>query len=87
MGSKGVTRQDVDRAGGTLRSGSSNVFVNNHQAVRIGDTVEGHGDHGTNSMSTGSGTVFVNGIPVSRAGDIAQCRDTATGSPNVLAGD
>ena len=87
MTSKGITRQDVDAAGGTLRSGSSNVFVNSHQAVRIGDTVEGHGDHGTNSMKTGSHTVFVNNKPVSRAGDIAQCDDTATGSSNVFAGD
>lgn len=84
----GVTRKDSDTAGGTLVSASGNVFVNGKGAVRIGDSVAGHGTapHNSPTMAEGSSTVFVNGIPVCRAGDKATCGDAATGSGNVFAG-
>jgi len=84
----GISRKDVDSAGGTLVGGSSDVFVNGSGAVRIGDAVAGHGlpPHASPTMAEGSSTVFVNGIGVCRAGDAATCGHTASGSSNVFAG-
>ena len=84
----GVTRKNADSAGGKLIEGSSNVFVNGNQVVRIGDAVESHGDspHNSAKMIEGSSTVFVNGIAVCRSGDEASCGHSASGSSNVIAG-
>jgi len=84
----GVTRKTIDFAGGALKEGSPNVFVNGKEAVRVGDEVTPHGDSPHNSavMSEGSSTVFVNGIALCRAGDAASCGDNASGSDNVFAG-
>lgn len=84
----GVTRKTADTAGGVLKEGSPNVFVNGKEAVRVGDEVTSHGDSPHNSavMSEGSSTVFVNGIAICRAGDAASCGDIASGSDNVIAG-
>lgn len=84
----GIARKDTDTAGGTIVGGSSDVFIENKGAVRIGDAVTGHGlgKHAGPKMETGSGTVFVNGIAVCRAGDTADCGHAATGSGTVSAG-
>lgn len=84
----GITRKSLDSAGGVLIEGSSNVFVNNASAVRIGDAVQGHGEppHDSPVMATGSSTVFVNGIGVCKEGDLATCGHPSTGSSDVFAG-
>lgn len=87
----GVSRKNVDSAGGIIFEGSDNVFVNGAGAVRIGDGVTphppGNSPHVANPvMVEGSSTVFVNGIGVCRAGDAASCGHTASGSGNVNAG-
>lgn len=84
----GVTRKQVDIAGGVLLEGSSNVFVNGKNIVRIGDKVASHGvsNHSAVRMVQGSSTVFCNGKPVCRRGHIASCGHQATGSSNVFLG-
>ena len=39
----GVTRKEIDTAGGKLLEGSSTVFVNGYPMVRLGDRVDNHG--------------------------------------------
>lgn len=82
----GVTRLGLDSAGGTLISGSDNVYINSANAVRIGDVVASHGDnpHTSPVMATGSSITFVNGIPLCRTGDSATCGHLATGSSDVF---
>jgi len=83
----GILRKNIDFAGGLLSTGSPNVFINGASVVRIGDTVNQHGDHSTSAMITGSSKVFVNGVGICRAGDMASCGDYGTGgSPNTFAG-
>ena len=85
----GISRKNVDSAGGLAISGSSNVRVNGAGVVRIGDTIQGHGVglHGKPPvMISGSLTVKANGIGVCRAGDTAECGHTISGSSNVNAG-
>jgi len=85
----GVSRKDVDAAGGTNIAGSSNVFANGAGVVRIGDAVAGHGiaAHAGPVMAAGSGSVFANSIGICRAGDPASCGDADSGSSNVFIGD
>ena len=86
----GISRKDIDSAGGTFTSGSSDVFINGHSAVRVGDSVMSHpGGFPHNKppvMVTGSSTVFVNGKPLCRAGDSAECGHKASGSIDTFAG-
>ena len=84
----GITRRQIDAAGGSLIGGSSDVFVNGYGVSRLGDVVAGHGlpPHSSPVMAAASSTVFVNGRGVCRAGDAASCGDSATGSSNVSAG-
>lgn len=84
----GITRKDIDTAGGVLLQGSSNVFVNGRSMVRIGDAVQGHspGVHSNPVMVQGSSSVFCNRTPVCRAGHQASCGHPATGSVNVFIG-
>ena len=84
----GVVRRGQDIAGGVLIQGSSNVFVENKEAVHIGDIVAPHGrfPHSSPIMISGSKTVFVNNIPICREGDIASCGHVVTGSSTVFAG-
>lgn len=85
----GISRVNVDSAGGKiLGPGVSSVIVNNAAVSIIGDAVANHGDepHASPTMIAGSKTVFANGIGVVRAGDAASCGDTASGSSNVIAG-
>lgn len=63
--------------------GSSDVFINNRAAHRVGDTWNMHPHIGV--MATGSPNVFVNGKPLARVGDSVSCGSVAaTGSPNVF---
>lgn len=83
----GVTRKDIDTAGGRITSGSPDVFINGYSAVRKTDTVESHGwgQHSDPTIATGSPDVFVNGLPLCRAAlDKATCDDIATGSTDVF---
>jgi len=66
--------------------GSPNVFTNNENTVRIGDTT-----YCGDPASAGSPNVFANNIPVHRLGDATAGHDSwvpnaaATGSSNVYA--
>lgn len=84
----GISRKNVDSAGGLAIGGSSNVRVNGAGVVRIGDAIQNHGPspHSGVTMISGSSTVKVNGIGVCRAGDSASCGHTISGSSNVNAG-
>jgi uncharacterized Zn-binding protein involved in type VI secretion len=84
----GITRRQIDTAGGPLLEGSSNVFANGKSVVRLGDRVQSHGrsNHSSAVMIEGSSTVFCNGKPVCRKGHRATCGDQATGSSNVFLG-
>jgi uncharacterized Zn-binding protein involved in type VI secretion len=85
----GIARNSgTDVAGGADIKGSSDVFVENKPAVRIGDNIAGHGIglHAAPVMIAGSGTVFVNNIAVCREGDIASCGHPTSGSGTVFAG-
>jgi|GEM_PF-1880989 len=85
----GATREGADTAGGVLTSGARTVIINSCPAVRIGDSVAGHGlpPHSAPTMATGSPTVITEKSPQSHEGDIATCGHAATGSPNVFVGD
>lgn len=83
----GVARKSGDAAGGTIISGSTNVYANGLAIARIGDGVAPHGlpPHASPTMAEGSNNVYVNGIAICRAGDAATCGHSATGSGNVIA--
>lgn len=84
----GVSREG-DLAGGSIKRGSPNVFVNGKSAVisETGIVPHGPGPHREAKITTGSSTVFVNGKALIRAGDKATCGHEAAGSSNVSAGD
>ena len=83
----GVTRE-LDLAGGAIKAGSPNVFVNGKSATVAGTGIEPHGSgpHRDAKLAVGSSTVFVNGKALVRAGDKATCGHAASGSSNVSAG-
>ena len=86
----GASRKDLDSAGGTIISGSPDVFINGSSAVRVGDKVAKHskrGAHASPVMTSGSSDVFVNGLPLVREGDSASCGHVATGSSDVFVND
>lgn len=72
-------------------SGSGNVFVNNKNAHRVGDSWLPHAcpnvpPHG-GSQASGSSSVFVNNKALARVGDSISCGSSnASGSGNVFAG-
>lgn len=70
-------------------SASSNVFVNNIEVHREGDSWDTHccgpSCH-TSNLSAGSSTVYVNGKQIGRIGDPVACGSVvAVGSGNVFA--
>lgn len=92
-----VTRQGVDPSAGHCFSprpadqGSGDVITNGQPTVRVTDHYPTH-TCGTSShdgaAASGSPTVIVNGLQIHRIGDDINCGDTsASGSPNVFAGD
>ena len=72
-------------------TGSSDVFINNKPAVRIGDVGKTDCRHQTKAI-TGSGTVYINYKFVHRIGDVGKTLDDGdtykafTGSGNVIIG-
>ena len=96
----GVTRKDIDASTGhggyparpNTPNGSSDVIVNGHGVVRVGDAWPPHTDPGppnthSGSQSGGSSTVFANGAAVARIGDSISCGDSvANGSTDVICG-
>ena len=65
-------------------SGSSNVFINNYMAHRVGDPWVVHCTH-PSVQASGSPNVFVNGQALARIGDAIACGSSnLTGSQNVL---
>lgn len=78
---------------GTNSQGSPNVFINQRNAHRLGDSGPCNCPHGGNFQSTaGSSTVFVNGKALTRIGDQTTCQSCgcsgshSSGSQNVFAG-
>ena len=82
-----------------IKQGSTNVFINNRGAVRVGDS-DTHNipvvlpgpppvivclPH-TVTVGAASRTVFVNGRGLARVGDTFSGEVISTGSPNVFAG-
>ena len=74
------------------QAGSSNVFVNDIGAVRLGDAMKTHPYPGpccvphAPSLSSASTTVFVNGQGMGRLGDDYSAHYISSGSSNVYAG-
>lgn len=86
----GASRKGTDSAGGTIISGSPDVFINGSPAARVGDKVAKHsrrGSHAAASLVKGSPNVFVNGKPLVREGDTASCGHPASGSSDVFVND
>ena len=73
--------------GGSVTSGSSDVFINSIPAA-IANTSQGSCSiHGSVSVTQGSGTVFINSQPAARLSDSVSCGATiSAGSGNVLIG-
>lgn len=83
----GASRKGLDSAGGTITSGSPDVFINGAPAATVGDKVAKHsrrGAHAAAVLVKGSPDVFVNGKPLVRGGDAASCGHPASGSPDVF---
>ncbi len=86
----GASRKGLDRAGGTIVSGSPDTFINGAPAARVGDKVAPHsrrGSHRAAILAKGSPDVFVNGQPLVREGDAASCGHPASGSSDVFVND
>ncbi len=72
---------------------STNVYINNKQAVKVGDAGDPHCPHGGTFLTTGGSTsVFVNGKAINMIGDPTPCQvcgiagNIITGSENVIVG-
>lgn len=90
LGDPGV----VHCSGFVIATASTDVFVNDRGAVRVGDSSSSHlrpagrrcAGH-VSSIASGSSTVFVNNRPIVRRGDpFGGCTQVAQGSPDVIAG-
>lgn len=79
---------DVICHGGSVTTGSADVFINGVPAAIVGGSIAccGHG-HGSTPVVTGSATVFINGVAAARCGDTVGCGSViVTGSENVFIG-
>jgi uncharacterized Zn-binding protein involved in type VI secretion len=75
-------RGDTGTHGGTISTGSPDVFVNGIPVARVTD-IYICSIHGPNPIIKGSSRLWANGLPVARIGDPTACGATiATGSPN-----
>ena len=63
---------DLAAHGGTILTGSTNVFIGGRPAARVGDTVV-CALHGPGTVSKGSMTVLINGMPAARLLDFTGC--------------
>lgn len=85
----------VDCAPFNIADGSSDVFVNNRPAARVGDNSTPHPwkarkkcpPH-VSKINAGSGSVYVNNKPFARVGDpfSPECTKIAAGSSDVFVG-
>ncbi|WP_454767041.1 PAAR domain-containing protein [Cupriavidus campinensis] len=74
--------------GGSITSGSGNVFINGVPAAMAGGSSSACSVHGGGSVAKGSGSVFINGMPAGMVGGICGCgAPVANGSPNVFIGN
>lgn len=74
---------DPGSHGGEVTTGSPDVFANNKQVARVGDTYNCP-IHGPNEITSGSPDVFANDQAVARVGDDTACGATLQdGSPDV----
>jgi uncharacterized Zn-binding protein involved in type VI secretion len=91
----GAARKFVDRVGGGIALGSSNVFVNNIMIAQRGDRVTPHPpcccgpgcgcqEHCSASLIMASPNVFANNKNAVRQGDPATCLHPISGSSNVF---
>jgi uncharacterized Zn-binding protein involved in type VI secretion len=87
----GISRNSgTDVAGGALIEGSPNVFADNDPAVRLGDSVAGHGPgpHAAPVMADANGgEVYANNILVCHQGNVASCGHPSSGSGDVYVHD
>jgi uncharacterized Zn-binding protein involved in type VI secretion len=87
-----VRQTDVTSHGGTVTSGSPNVFVNGKPMAKVGSAqscpLPGHVG---GTITSGSASVRVNGVPAAKVGSSATCVGSTTvitgGSPNVSLGN
>ena len=91
MASKPAARQgDTTSHGGTILSGSPNVFINGRPAATVGDLYACPTCGVTGPLVSGSPTVLINGKPAARVGDFCACPGPPSviigGSPNVFIG-
>ena len=76
---------DSGSHGGTISTGSPNVFINGIAVARNGD-IYNCAQHGPNALIASSNDVTANDIAVIKVGDFATCGATMiSGSPNVNA--
>lgn len=89
----GVSRKNLDTAGGTLQDPPKQIpssfdfcYVEGYPIAVLGQSVAGHGlsPHDNATMKESSTFVFVNSVGVVRAGDKATCDHQATGSTIVF---
>jgi len=88
MAKKGVSRINIDHAGGLIATGADSVQVNNRATAIInGSTIGGPPNAGDVIVSTPSMTVFAEHQPVAVLGSVtAQGFSIGKSSPNVFAG-
>ncbi len=65
---------DATNHGGTISSGSGDVYINGIPAAMVNKSVASCAQgHGTTPVVRGSGTVFINNLPAARVDDVTGC--------------
>lgn len=76
---------DPGSHGGSVVTGSPNVYANGKKVARVGDTYACP-IHGPNPIVSGSPDAYANGVKVARVGDSTACGATLVdGSPDTYA--
>jgi len=78
-----------DQCGGTILTGSSDVFINGLGAAFVSSKISPHDSRPVHNATvmTGSSSVFVNGLPLARLGDKGTCvHQVSTSSTDVFGG-
>jgi len=87
MGMPAARLGDAIGHGGSITSGSGNVFINGVPAAIACGSSCSCSLHGGGSLAKGSSTVFINNMPASMVGGVSGCgAPVANGSPNVFVG-
>lgn len=81
----------TDECGGTINTGSTDVFIEGLPAAFIGSQVTPHpyGDHvHVASIETGNSSILINGLPAAQLGSIATCsvHQVTTAANSVIGG-